>query len=702
MRNYVLLLFFLILYRAYPGWEACNNGLHGARVSSVAKSGDYLFIATAIKGGLYLTTNNGESWEKRNTGLSNCNIYCLSFKGNLLFAGTFDGVYISSDYGKNWARSSEGLTNPKVFCIAFNDDDIYVGTWGSGIFRSTDNGLNWMEANNGIEEKTVNSIAAKNGNLFAVSEDDTMRRFIYCSSDNGEYWAPFMNGLPADAAIGDLFIYDTLLFTPLMDKRFYFSSIYDNNWEKTAVNTDVCGGVASKGYCSVGSKLFACGLDGVLISEDNGRHWLSVLNGLINHEIDMLFSYDTVVYAAAYGSGLYYSVDCGKNWIQMENNGLDEAIVFSLASDNRNLYAGTNDGIYKSPDWGNSWTKACSGLSNNRIVSLTTLDDCVFAGTGHGLFRSDNEGASWSLVETGINSIFGFNYVTSHNSRIYASFPVNNKGIIFSDDKGKSWQTQEQQSILNGKSVGCLAFSDNETYAAVDGTGLLSSSDGGYSWRNPVSSESPIYSGFIVSVGNAIITDNSSCKPIISYNGGADWSLLCPQGSVFDKKSIRSMYEYKGYLFAYTLTDELYYSSDLGQSWVKFDEGIDDDLVSCLKVVPPYIYASTTTNGIYRMRLQELGIDKVDDSDQDKPLIEITSSKSDDQADVAFSLPVPSVVRLEIYDYMGRLVETVFDGFKEAGSYRMPLPTGDYTSGLYLLCFRYGNNTVSEKFAISR
>lgn len=66
----------------------------------------------------------------------------------------------------------------------------------------------------------------------------------------------------------------------------------------------------------------------------------------------------------------------------------------------------------------------------------------------------------------------------------------------------------------------------------------------------------------------------------------------------------------------------------------------------------------------------------------------------------SYSLETPSFVRLEIFDIMGRKVETLVDAFFAEGDYRMHWDARDYPSGIYFYYFSYGLHTIKRKLLI--
>jgi hypothetical protein len=70
-----------------------TNGPYGGTVWSFAVSGTNLFVST-YGGGVFLSTNNGKSWNEVNEGLTNLNVHCFAVSGINIFAGTSGGLWL--------------------------------------------------------------------------------------------------------------------------------------------------------------------------------------------------------------------------------------------------------------------------------------------------------------------------------------------------------------------------------------------------------------------------------------------------------------------------------------------------------------------------------------------------------------------------------------------------------------------------------
>lgn len=136
-------------------------------VNCIAIDGNAIYAGTKSDG-VFLSTDNGKTWVKRNKGLvSNSNVSAISISGNDIFIGTVLGVYHSTDSGKHW--TPKPIINLYygsfyVNAIGIKGNSIFTSI-NSGVFLSTDNGNSWTKKSYG--QMTIPySIAFFNDNIF--------------------------------------------------------------------------------------------------------------------------------------------------------------------------------------------------------------------------------------------------------------------------------------------------------------------------------------------------------------------------------------------------------------------------------------------------------------------------------------------------------------------------------------------------------
>ncbi|MBN2571997.1 MAG: T9SS type A sorting domain-containing protein, partial [Ignavibacteriales bacterium] len=186
------------------------------------------------------------------------------------------GIYISSDNGNSWLRSNNGLTNTGVRCLTKNNDYLFTGTWGGGVFRSADTGKTWQAV--GVDGEAVKSILAVDSVIFAGASPR-----VYFSTDNGNTWN--YSTLPYPS--GDLrnFYYDGFKVYAC-DFGLYSSSNMGISWElEYGVVFDSVGTpIDVKQFMDItGYNNFLIGsiaLDGIYISSDSGASWNSFNEGI--------------------------------------------------------------------------------------------------------------------------------------------------------------------------------------------------------------------------------------------------------------------------------------------------------------------------------------------------------------------------------------------------------------------------------------
>jgi photosystem II stability/assembly factor-like uncharacterized protein len=90
-------------------------------------------------------------WQQTN-GPCGGGIQCLATNDNSIVAGTYGGIFISTDNGVTWNIRNNGLTNTDIRSLAFSGTDIFAGSNG-GMFLSTDNGASWTPVDSGLAKR---------------------------------------------------------------------------------------------------------------------------------------------------------------------------------------------------------------------------------------------------------------------------------------------------------------------------------------------------------------------------------------------------------------------------------------------------------------------------------------------------------------------------------------------------------------------
>lgn len=214
------------------------------------------WYAAAVSGGIWKTTNSGQSWQELTDHLPNLATNCLAMapsNGNILYAGTGEGyggfgmvngngIIKSTDRGVTWSVLTSTLdTSNSNFrwvnriAVHPNDANTLLAATNSGVFKSADGGATWDTSwykGYRVQDLAVNPL---DGNTVYAAVN---RLGIIRSYDFGDTWTDSYAGIgtgyrfavsvsPADT--GTVF---TSVEAPGQQTHVYISTDAGMNWRK--------------------------------------------------------------------------------------------------------------------------------------------------------------------------------------------------------------------------------------------------------------------------------------------------------------------------------------------------------------------------------------------------------------------------------------------------------------------------------------
>ncbi len=190
-----------------------------------------------------------------------------------------------------------------------------------------------------------------------------------------------------------------------------------------------------------------------------------------------------VVYAAAWGDGIYKTTTKGKTWVKI-STGLTNSHVTCLEIDSKgNMYAGTmGGGLFVSTNKGDNWKAMNQGLTNLNIKTVgLAYGTTLYVGTyGSGVFRTDDGCATWVHASEGLNHRDINCMAVTADSSVVAG--TNGGGIYKSTNRGKSWYRLALQ--MKSQVVTDMARSRfGEVFAITYGDGVYVSYMNGSAWQ---------------------------------------------------------------------------------------------------------------------------------------------------------------------------------------------------------------------------
>lgn len=247
-------------------------GGDGGEVCFHSQNSNYILGETQYNG-IRRSTNNGTSWTSATTGLKGTGAWIGPIISHPITAGVFytarQQVYRTTNWGASWDSLSSGLSGTiRELAISGTSPSIMYATSGSTIFKSTNSGATFFNVTSGLPARTITSVYVHpdSANTVVITFSGFGSGHIFKSSNGGSSWYDISGNLP-DTPTNDI------LILPFSNLTLYFAA------------TDV----------------------GVFVTENYGRTWIELANGLPN-TVAMHLEYNKAskeIFIGTHGRGIY-------------------------------------------------------------------------------------------------------------------------------------------------------------------------------------------------------------------------------------------------------------------------------------------------------------------------------------------------------------------------------------------------------------
>ncbi len=215
---------------------------------------------------------------------------------------------------------------------------------------------------------------------------------LYLSTDRGQHWRTFTEGLPAAVSITGILSQQNRVY--LATNAHGFFTLGGNQSEWVSSNNGLPANANLTTIAGEGKHLVLGTYNkGVYFSQDGGKHWRTSIfnipgNSIVGNPVNSLNYHGGFIYAGT-ENGIYRSWDSGMSWQKIH----DQFFVYHLLSSGDRLYAASRDGLLASDDGGDSWRVV---NSDHFMYRLYAAEGKLYAAVaGHGVLRSDDGGKTW-------------------------------------------------------------------------------------------------------------------------------------------------------------------------------------------------------------------------------------------------------------------------------------------------------------------
>ncbi|MBK9257758.1 MAG: hypothetical protein IPM42_20050 [Saprospiraceae bacterium] len=339
---------------------------------------------------------------------------------NKLWAATDGGVYSSTNNGNTWTSHFEGMSITQFYRMAVNPDNfqkMIAGCQDNGVQMRVNN-TSTFEQINGSDGFTVDYDAVDTSVFYVI-----INRGIRRLTNSGANATTITPSSSANPFASTMAIHPSLANTVYMASDSFWrtnNATSSNNW---TVSPNIAGGWALRTCPSNGNRIYIAGgnnfssTTGFLRkSEDGGATWL--LSDILSNNQGFPNNFPKITYinvnpinsnqvwvtfgGFTEGVKVFYSSNAGQTWVNRSGS-LPNLPVNCIVLDNsNNAYIGTDNGVYFRGTGMADWTPFYNDLPYVPVTDLVISqgDNKIRASTfGRGIWSSD----LYSPCETNLN-----------------------------------------------------------------------------------------------------------------------------------------------------------------------------------------------------------------------------------------------------------------------------------------------------------
>ena len=608
-------------------------------------------------GGVYRSTDGGDSFAERNSGLQDLRVSSIGVSPRfefdaLVLASTPTGLYRSVDGALNWARVTGGLPETESSGVAFAPDfagnqTVFAANNGFGLYRSNDAGVSWSGvSSSGLTRTDLKGVQVAQGSFGQLVIVVWTGSRVFRSDDSGATWTEKISGLPGSVVVnfvslGPSFNADGLALLGTKSNGIYRTINKGDSWSQAGLTgqSSVAAVTFSSDYGSDGQVFAGTTTGGFFRSSNGGSSWTAANTGLDRLNLTSIsnsndFRTDRTIFAGGGQGGMFRSTDGGSNWVEI-GGGLNTPRVAAVDFSNNygsdgTMFIGTQSGVLRSADRGATWSDISWNLPSRNVQTMAvspsyTADAAIFVGlTTDGLHRAFKEnGNVWVKESSGLEGSRLNTAPTSvatspifHNTAgDLTVFLGGGGGVARSVLAGSQWILVGTNTILADVTSIVLSPnypSDGTVFAASRGAGIFRSNTRGESW---VATNGGLGNFVVrqVAVSPSYASDGTLLAAtddgiFVTNNGGQNWnatSITQPASTVDfapDFASSRLVFSSLSGVGGAVLQ-----SADGGFNWQQITAGLPSSEIVVLSVSPDFandrnVFIGTGHRGIWVYR----------------------------------------------------------------------------------------------------
>jgi len=402
--------------------------------------------------------------------------------------------------------------------------------------------------------------------------------------------------------------------------------------------------------------------------------WTKKPSNTVNHLIAVKFRTQTDGWAVGSEGTILHTIDGGETWKpdSIEIDGHKPFFWFVEPQDSLRVWAGHwSYPTVRSTDAGESWSAVVvDSTANPRIFFLNpSLGFAVTAklyGDYEGrILKTTNGGMSWDVIYSKqyrlfydivfVDSLFG----VAVGSRVLYLDNFDPESIHRTTDGGATWT--EIDAPGDGPLTHVSFFDQFVGWACGDNAHLLSTTDGGVTWNQKI----------------------------------------LPLGGSFSLSSVASPESTEVWVSP-ALSDELYHSTNTGETWVTEQFPAGSGLTGLFFFDPKHGWAVGESGNIWEYEVMT-SVPEISNSPGPSDFqLHNYPNPFNPSTSIRFTLEIPSPVTLCVFDINGRQLTTLLNKYMSSGVHAVTFHAENYPSGVFIYLLSTKTQSSSGKMILSK